>query len=312
MVIESKTLNYFLNPSDLEIIEDCLEEKKKKSDKTYYNVKSKVYDCLNYIQKPLSEIKTKDIKEYFKYLDSLYIKFVSKETYRSRLKAFFEYVEDRLDEEGIEIRNPIPSKRVFSFSKSELDFKEDETVPFSMEELKEILELSKKGKFRDFIIFGLLISCGMRVSECLSIRIENIDIEERTIKTGMVKNARKSNKLLTFFIPKNFAKYLEHYIIIENRTSGFLFQGKTSHLGYTGFYTRTMRNYLQKYCEFHRFRKTLITNRIKMGCELWKSEGLTNHKVSDSTQRKYYIKLTDSEKRDLYDLYNPYTTISYF
>lgn len=312
MATESKSLNYLISTLDLEIINDCLEEKRKKSDKTYFNVKSKVYDCLNYIQKPLSEIKTKDVKEYFKYLDSLYTKFVSKETYRSRLKAFFEYVVDRLDEEDIEIRNPIPSKRVFSFSKSELDFKEDDTIPFSNEELAEILELSKKRDLRDFIIFGLLICCGMRISECLTIRIENIDIGKRRIKTGMTKNARKSNKVLTFFIPKNFAKYLDHYITLQNRVSGYLFQGKSTHYSYTGFYTYVERNFMKKYCEFHRFRKTLITNRIKMGCELWKSEGLTNHKVSDSTQRKYYIKLTDSEKRALYDLYNPYSHLTYF
>ena len=72
-------------------------------------------------------------------------------------------------------------------------------------------------------------------------------------------------------------------------------------------------NYNKKYRAFHKFRKTLISNRlIKMNCPLWISEGLTNHKISESTQIKHYAKFTIEQKRGLYDDYFPYYDFPYF
>lgn len=313
----SKSLVFPYEIEDLQIIEDFLLEKKKKSDRTYANYLSTLRPFLNYVQKPLKEIKSRDLRDYLNKLDMKNLKYDVKCTKRSQINVFFDYVSYRFDVDyNIEYRNPVPSRNVFSFTKKEQDLEEDRDLPLTNGEILEILQLSKKKSMKHFIIYGIIASTGMRYSECLSIKIENIDLEKRIIKTGLVKNAKKSNKMLKYFIPKNFVKYLDLYITITKRTSGFLFnarsKGNNTHYSTRAFRKYCTENFPMKYSKFHRFRHTIITNRIKMGCELWISEGLTNHKISNSTQINHYIRLTNEELRNLYDKWFPYNFIPYF
>lgn len=307
-------LNIVLDTLESSILDDYLEEMRKRSDNTYYQGKSNLFACLNYINKPLKEINRKDMKSYLAYLDSRSLKYSTKQIMRSKLNAFFEYLEYELESEGVDYRNPVPSSKQFKFSQHEADMKEksfDETI-YSDQQLLDLLDHSKKRSLRDFIFFGLLIATGMRVSECLSIERKNIDLENRSIKTGYIKNARKSRKELTFYIPEKFVIYLEFYMTHLKNTV-WLFPGaSTNHWQNSSVSMYIVRHY-PKYTQFHRFRKTIITNRVmKMQCPEWVSEGLTNHKVSGTTQRDHYIKISDQERRDLYDKYFPYYSFPFF
>ena len=184
---------------------------------------------------------------------------------------------------------------------------------FKEEEYKELLDLSMKRKLRDFIIFGILTFTGMRISECLTIKIEYIDIKKRMISTGFVKDARKTysmtGKGLEFFIPHSFAIYLEHYIALLGTEIGFLFPGRKKGTYYA---VQSWRNQVKKYYGkfrlLHSFRRTLITKRLNMGCPLYISMGLMNHH-SGIVQVENYWKLSDNEKLALYDKYNPFKNL---
>ena len=212
----------------------------------------------------------------------------------------------------------MPNDKFFKFTQKEFDIKKQSDVEaeiFTNVELLEILEFAKKRNFRDFILFSLLIITGARVSEVLSIKVKDVHLEKRFFETGFVKGARKtslsSKKSLIFFFPENFCKYLEMYLTILGKGEVWLFPGRSKHYHYNSCHRYVKLNYGQNFSNFHKFRKTLITNRVKMECPLWASEGLMNHKFS-SVEGEYYIKLSLDEKRELFDKYFPYRFIPYF
>ncbi|MHA1150376.1 MAG: tyrosine-type recombinase/integrase [Promethearchaeota archaeon] len=318
---------YYISPSDFKIVKEYLHEVYKRSEGACRNQKRFVRGCLNYIRKDLEAITMPDVKDYLENeIDNRRLKLNSKETCRSYLKSFFFYVQARFLINNINFINPVPIKKVFQFDKHEQDFKkitDEEEDIFSKKELLNILELSKKHKFRDFIFFCILIVTGMRLSECLTIKIENISLKRRFIQTGFVKDARKSDKALLFFFPKNFAPFLEKYIRILNGSSLWLFPGKTSYWQKSSWYNYIAKtygievqlgdkkNYYSKYTKSHSFRRTLITRRLKNGCPLLISEMLMNHK-SSSVEGMHYFRLSIRGKRDYYDKWFPYYDFPYF
>ncbi len=315
---------------EYEIIKDYLNEVFKRSTLSYKNQKYIILNLLNYLNKDLEDISMIDIKKYFEEIidkrinrrNNKPIRIDSKESYRSYLISFFDYVIGRFLQIKKEIRNPVPNRRIYNFTRLESDIQKQSDIKveiFTDEELMEILEASKKKSLRDFILFSLLIIDGARISELLTIKIENINLEQRYFDTGLEKNAQKSTyksrKGLIFFFPKRFKPYLEKYINYIGKENIWLFPGKTDHYTYSGFrnHVKLNSNYDDKYRLFHKFRSTLISNRlIRINCPLWISEGLTNHTISDSTQIKHYARFSIKQKRDLYDEYFPYYFFPYF
>jgi len=322
MIVETKNLiNNYLTDRDKIFIDDYLKEIKKKSDNSYWGIKPTIYQMLNFINKKIEDIKKRDIEQYFEFLDNKEYKYTTKNQIRSRLNCFFNYCgEIFFDDYGIEYRNPIPSKIRFEFKKIENDFDLSifgENQIFNDSELLEILNLSKKRGLREFIIFCLLICCGMRINEVLTIRKSNINLEKRYLITGLIKNARKQDKPLLFFIPIKVVSYLKLYLSHLNDKVDRLFPPKYSnnkkgHYNVKSFYNLVRRNFGENFSHFHKFRDTLITNRVvKLKCPDGFSEGLIGHK-GKSVQWLHYIKLTIEGKREIYDQYFPYYHFPYF
>ncbi|MHA1147578.1 MAG: tyrosine-type recombinase/integrase [Promethearchaeota archaeon] len=213
-------IKYKINGKDYEIVKDYLKEVEKRSHGSYRNNKGIILDCLNYINKDLKKIGMLDIKSYLEnVIDIRNICYDSKKTYRSYLKSFFDYVEAILLKENVEFRNPVPNERVFKFTRKDSDIKKQSDAGkmiYTNLELLNILQLAKKKKLRDFILFSLLIITGARIVEILSIQIKDVNLEGRFFETGFIKGARKttrtSRESLLFFFTRNFSKYLEAYI----------------------------------------------------------------------------------------------------
>ncbi len=130
----------------------------------------------------------------------------SKEAYRSYLSSFFDYVFGNFLQINIEYRIAVPNKRIYKFDLQESDirkYSDNNDEIFTEQELLDILNASKKKKLRGFILFSLLIIDGARISEILTIKIENVHLEKRYFKTGFEKNARKSTR----FSNKSFINF---------------------------------------------------------------------------------------------------------
>ncbi|MFW9872677.1 MAG: tyrosine-type recombinase/integrase [Candidatus Thorarchaeota archaeon] len=327
-IITKEDLSYNYESSDYQIIQDYLNEVYKRSTASYKNQKSAILNMLNYVNKNLQRINMVDIKDYFNNVIDIKINkrnnkpigANSKKAYRTYLSSFFDYLIGRFLENNIELRNPVPNKKIYKFTRLESDIKKQTDINeeiFTEQELLKVLNVSKKKSLRDFILFSLLIIDGARISEILTIKIENLHLEQRYYETGFEKNARKStrfsSKSLIFFIPEKFKPYLEQYINYIGKNNTWLFPGRTEYYNGDSFRGYVKRNYDLKYRLFHKYRKTLISHRlIKMNAPLWISEGLTNHKISESTHIKHYAKFTIEQKRDLYDRYFPYCEFPYF
>ena len=112
-----------------------------------------------------------------KFLEFLYDENYSKKSiarHISSLRSFFKY----LMKETIITNNPMTL-----ISNPKLDKKLPKYLYY--EEMEKILEIPDKTNvlgMRDFTILELLYSTGVRVSELVNIKIEDIDFNERTIK----------------------------------------------------------------------------------------------------------------------------------
>lgn len=313
------SFNYTIPEEDLRIVNNYLSEKKKISDGAYRNNKCRILNALNYLQKPLEAISMLDMKNYFEDdIDKRDIKAISKNSYRSYLKSFFDYVTAFFIDKNRDFMNPVPNSNIYKFTKRAKDIEKrgkEENKKFSKKELLSLLRKAKKIKYRDFILFGLLTMCGMRVNEALTIKIKDINFSGRYLETGFERGARKTTlitgKSLIFFFTSTFKSYLKKYVnYLDNRFWLFPGQGKT-HLNSSSVRTRVKRHYNNKFLKFHTFRKSLITHRLNNGCPLYISEILTNH-VPSSTQGRSYVKKSIKEKRQDFDKYFPYKAFEFF
>jgi integrase/recombinase XerD len=90
----------------------------------------------------------------------------------------------------------------------------------SKEEVKSLIEACVNDKSRLLIQF--LYSSGLRVSECLNIRVEDIDFNEKIcfVKQGKGKKNRAT------VLAENLAEHLKDYFEREELTSGLIFRNK--------------------------------------------------------------------------------------
>ena len=303
--------------------DNFLEEVKKRSPGSFVNNRIVIRDLMKEIPKPFQEFTMIDVQDYFiNDIDKREIKKVSKNTKRYMLMSFFNYIQKTLLAYGIEFSNPIPSKKIFKFSTNLEDIShvsDDELKILTLEQIKKILaHVYHDFKLRDFILVGLAICSGARISEIRTIMKKDIDLETHSFQTGFMLGARKTtlhtNKGLLFFFPSGFTKYIQEYLESCNKCEKYLFPGyKDNCLSrpQTQNILVRIREKVGFHFTWHYFRRTLISERIKKGCPKWLSEGLTNHAPSD-VQAKSYIKLKFSEKKEFYNQYFPYFPISYF
>lgn len=303
-----------------------LEEKRKSSYHSYHTHKTALKDFFVNIDKNLKEINMIDVRNYLSnVLDKKNIQLRTKEQRRAILTTFFSYFQGMLLSKDKLYQNPVPNKNVFQFTQKETDIKkysDESNKILSLDQIEQILDFCKKNRYqRDFIYIGLLVCTGARESEIRTIRLKDINLKECYFETGFIKGARKSTlkskRTLLFFFPKRFKICLQNYILSLkslNENEEWLFPGrKNNHLSES--YPNTLKTFLLKklgfYFSYHFFRRTLITLYHKNGTSLLESEMLMNHK-SNSTQGNFYIKLSISEKREIYKKYFPYDSIEYF
>jgi len=304
-------------------IDKFLEEVKKRSPGSFVNNQIVIKYLMKEIPKPLQEFTMIDLQEYFvNIIDQQDIKKTSKNSKRYMLMSFFNYIQRTLLTYKIDFPNPVPSKKIYKFSTNLDDIahvSDDELQILTLAQLKKILSYSfhDMGR-RDFLLFGLAISCGARISEIRTIMTKDVNLENYSFQTGFIPGARKTtlhtNKGLLFFMPKGFVKYIDEYLESCPKCAKFLFpgyKGKPISRDTTQKILNAIRDKVGFHFTWHYFRKTLISERIKAGCPKWLSEGLVNHAPSD-VQAKSYIKLKFNEKRDYYNRYFPYKNISFF
>lgn len=252
--------------------------------------------------KPVLSVGYEELQRYFLMLrDDASITLRTKELYWGTVRGFMEYVAESRD-----IHVNIPKRTVKFVKFGNKPGPASKARVMSRDEVVAFRDRVKLVARREYIWVYLLADCGMRVSELATIRIENVDVGERYLVTGMVEGARKTGEAGYFFSPE-CARELARYMMLVPE-GDWLFpspckQGRPV-LGETieDFIVRTRDD---PSITTHTFRKSLNTLRAGMGCDLEIRKILLNHKVNDVNVTNYTMR-TRKEKRDLYDKFYPY------
>jgi len=262
-------------------------------------------DHFNY-QEHVFEISTSILKGYFVWLKNLdTINITTKRNKWNILISFLNYTME--DHEEFLIKIPKSSINWRGCNGNRKEIKEIA----SKEEIEQILQHFKLYNFKHYLIFRLFIESGMRKGELINAKYNDLNIEERYIRT-----TGKTGEVVYYF-SKDLAKYLNQYLNERkklNLNTEILFLTK-----YRGKYSSRSFNLLlknackksgiEKNITCHTFRRTLNTYRKKIGCSNEDRKILLNHKVNDVNVESYLI-YDREEYLALFDKYNPYENLN--
>ena len=259
----------------------------------------------------LNQLTAADFEEYLDYL-SLYTKngkeFSNSASAKKRklvaLRAFFRYLyqTERLDQNVTEkVKTPkIHEKNIIRMESDEVANFLD-TVEFGNHLTKNQQRFHEKNKVRDLAMLTLMLSTGIRVSECVGINISDVDFDRTSVRV-----VRKGgNEDLVYFSDEAAAILLEY---LEERKKVDAEPGSEDALFLSSHRTRmTQRNveYLvKKYARVatplkkitpHKLRSTYGTALYQETGDIYLVASVLGHKDVNTT-RKHYAAMDDHKK----------------
>lgn len=316
-------MNISINLDDLELIEGYLQIKKKTGTNNMSTIRTALFDLFKYTKTTSIRMITRSL--YLDYCQNHLDTFAypTKICRKALQIAFFRYYKELIEENDPSYVIPIPikthriEKPMNTIAKIESDI--DDTC-FSTEKLLQMVqilyEMTSSGRYAQtrslFYIICLQIFCGMRISEAVTIKRENLHLSGRYLVTGLEENARKNKMPLYFVFPSELAIQLKEYMIQQLEiypTSEWVFTGSNGCKPINEKSVIYEMKALAKKVGFeintHSFRKTLITkylNESKTPTHV--VETLTNHAIT-SVIFKNYDKYSVEERRKDYLEYLP-------
>lgn len=277
-----------------------LEKEKRYSLNTVFAYKRDLNDFLNFISKEQVEVTEDSIKGY---LTSLYIKGIKKATISRRIssiKSFYKF----LNKKEIEFNNVI---NYISTPKKDKVL----PTPISKKEKKIILSsfnLNSKLPLRDKLIVVLLYSTGVRVSELVNLKLEDINLEERFIKISGKGNKQRivpftlnAKEIMIEYLEKERkekAKEDNAYLLINKNGDKLTSRGVQliiSKLSKSLFGSSKIHP--------HSFRHTFATTLLNNGADLRVVQELLGHSSLSTTQ--IYTHVASKELQNTYNKTHP-------
>lgn len=283
---------YLRNECDIEKFKD-VEESDIKNYVTYlkergkYTVVSNQYNT--YINKPQNRTdKGKRISD------------VTINNYLRNLNAFFNYlVESR------EIKkNPMARIKKIKVSRKPLNFIDDK----QFKRLMTKFDISKFSEFRDYTIVLTLSDTGMRIGECLNIKITDVNFKERYIFLPAENTKGKKSRYV--FFSDNLAKILRRWVQYQDRyrETDYLFstnQGKA--LGLQNF-EKNIKKYADRAgienLHPHMFRNNFAKRFLMSGGDIYTLSRILGHSSITVTENEY-LDLDVNDLRKQYQSHSP-------
>lgn len=165
-------------------------------------------------------------------------------------------------------------------------------VVLTRDEVKKII--NSASNLRDKLIVQFMYSCGLRVSEAVNMKLEDLDFSDMTgtIRRGKGKKDRR------LFLSNTVVKSIQEYIKTKENHSPYLFS-KSNGLPYT---TRSFqliikelakRAGIAKKVHSHMFRHAFGTHLVEDGYDIVRVQGMMGHSSLETT--KLYVTLSKEQ-----------------
>lgn len=233
---------------------------------------------LDYTKKDPQAIEEQDIKAYMAYMMSeKKFKPASVSLILSALKFFYK---------------DILEKDIFARIKPPKTEKKLPTV-LSKDEIKKLFEVIDNKKHR--LLVELMYSSGMRVSEVVKIKVNDLELAERMARVMAGKGKKDRN----IIISKRAADKIESYLAKRKEDSEYLFPSKQGHLSIR-MAQKIVNNNAKKagikkrvYC--HALRSSFATHLLENGTDIRIIQELLGHSNLSTTQ--IYTKVSREQLR---------------
>lgn len=224
--------------------------------------------------------------------------------YIRNMSAFFSWCV----EEELILKSPIKKTDYIKVERLPLEYISDE----EFKKLIASLDISHFSEYRDSIIIQLLLDTGMRINECLLIKVEDIDVPKRCIFLSAENTKGKSSRYVFFsdkmaLLLQRWLKYKDRY-----RDSEFLFctnQGKRIQVNN---FEANVRKYAKaiglKNVHPHVFRNNFAKRFLKSGGNIYTLSRILGHSSVTVTE-KAYLDLTTADLSEMYKQHSPLKNI---
>lgn len=230
-----------------------------------------------------------------RYLVSLYYNNINKQTIARKYScftSFARYIKKRGIALNLSLKRPRIDKKLPIYLSVDEIFHVLDTVPDH--------ELTSKFPIRDKAIFELLYATGIRCAELVSIRMQDLDMNNKTIriqgkgnKERMVLFGEKARKKLAEYIEKERPAIITH--------TEALFVNKQ----HKPFVTRTIQRIFEmfrmvlkidKHITPHKIRHSFATHLLNQGTDLRIVQELLGHATVSSTEKYTHVSLEELTK----------------
>lgn len=200
--------------------------------------------------------------------------------------------------------NPVSRVKKVSNNRKPLEFLSDEDFI----KLIKVFDNSKFHEFRDNTICQLLIDTGMRISETLLIKIDDVDLSKMTIFLN--GDNTKGNKSRIAFFSIEMSKLLKRWIKFKDRyrDSDYLFCTNKGNPLKTNNFEKNFKEYTKRIglenIHPHVLRNNFAKRFLLQGGSIYALSRILGHSSVTVTE-KAYLDIGDEELRDSYIPYSP-------
>lgn len=272
------------------------------SSNTIYSYKHALTFFFSYVNKEYKDIKVDDIYEYISYLSDNDLTSRSINHKITSLKMFYKYlVKEGLVQSNIVQQVQRPKKEV--------------KLPnyLTVEEVDLLLDVKLLTSFdyRNKAMFELLYATGMRVSELINVKVEDIDFyEDYILVTG--KGNKQRLIPLTDVAILCLREYIDnHYsVLLKNKECEYLFiSSRQTKITRQSFFkilkNQAMVKGLTKNIYPHIIRHSFATHLLNNGASLMVIKELLGHEDISTTGMYTHLSILDLKEN--YNLYHPHS-----
>ncbi len=231
---------------------------------------------LNFIKKEPDEISGDDVKSYMAYL------MAEKKQKPSSVNLVLSALKFMYQE--------IMKKRIFDDIKSPKNEKKLPTV-LTRNEIERMIKAVKNPKHKLLIEF--MYSSGLRVSECVSIKIEDLNLQE---KMGLIKSG-KGKKDRNIILSRKLVSDLTDYLANRSDDNPYVFPVKDKHISVRQaqkiVHDAAKKAGIQKRVFCHALRSSFATHLLENGTDIRIIQELLGHSNIQTTE--HYTKVSRAQ-----------------